>query len=186
MNKFLRQADKYGVEPLTPKPHPNFQCSGGDQIALCHLIFCLISSAPIFLSHAELHFKKHTLLVSFEGQNPYDIWNKIIVSNLYIYTHTFLCWLIPNAEAGTADECPSSDIWDANLHMLKIATICKVFSSRLPFRIMPAQWMTLQMLWTTHTICTCVCIFSYSVWGVPLLTVTNKNVCLIVVFCKVC
>lgn len=64
-NKFLHRADKCGIEPLTPKPHPNFQCSGGDQIALCHLIFYLISSAPIFLSHAGLHFKKLTLLITF-------------------------------------------------------------------------------------------------------------------------
>lgn len=65
----MRGADKYDAEPLTQKLHPNFQCSGGDQIALCHLIFCLISSAPIFLSQAELHFKECTLLVAFEGQN---------------------------------------------------------------------------------------------------------------------
>lgn len=66
----MRRADKYAAKHLTPKPHPNFQCSGGDQIALCHLIFCVISSAPIFLSQAELHFEKHTLHVSFEGQSP--------------------------------------------------------------------------------------------------------------------
>lgn len=98
----MRGSDKYAAEPLTPKPHPNFRCSGGDQIAPCHLIFCLISSAPIFLSQAELHFKKHVLLVSLKGktQNDIETNNRICTFRL----RRPAAWLGGTAEAGALNE----------------------------------------------------------------------------------